>query len=379
MFPEIRRTGFGLSFKALLENRRIVVCVGSGGVGKTTIAAAIAVRAAMEGRRTLVLTIDPARRLANSLGLSELGNRKTRIELPEGAGGELWGMMLDVKRTFDDLVEKIASDPEVRDRILGNHYYQQLSNAFAGSQEYMAMEKLHEVAEERDFDLIVLDTPPTKQALDFLDAPKRITELLDGKVIQWFVKPYLAAGRIGFNFVQQGAYMVFKIIERGTGYQALADLSEFFLAFDGLYDGFKRRAAAVNRLLADRETAFVIVTTPHHPAVDEASFFRDRLLASRMSLAGLVFNRVHEAPFEDDPDEVLRSSERVLNALPKYASTIDAMIELLVNIGGMARAEDKVIGEFIGAAQGLDLLSRVPALARDVHDIEGLMQVGECL
>jgi anion-transporting ArsA/GET3 family ATPase len=368
-----------LAFDDLLKDRNILVCVGSGGVGKTTVAAAIALRAAMAGRKTLVLTIDPAKRLANSLGLSELGNEKSRIELPKGGRGELWGMMLDVKRTFDDLVERIAADRETRDRILRNHYYQQLSGALAGSQEYMAMEKLHEAAERREFDLIVLDTPPTKHALDFLEAPKRMTDFLDGKVVQWFIKPYIAAGKIGFQFLQKSASVVFKILEKGTGYQALADLSEFFLAFDGLYEGFKQRAAAVNRLLGEPTTGFVIVTTPLYPAADDAAFFRDRLVASRMPLAGLVFNRVHDSPLRGVSKKGLAKAAQAVEKFPKYGAAIDSLLELAENIDRLAAMEEGVIEKLTGQAAGLDLLARIPALARDVHDMKSLIELGSNL
>ncbi|MBZ0273277.1 AAA family ATPase [bacterium] len=368
-----------MSLSQLIAHRRVIACVGSGGVGKTTVSAAIAVAAAIQGRRTLVLTIDPAKRLANSLGLSELGNRQSRIELPAGARGELWGMMLDQKRAFDDLVERIAPDEDRRKRILENHYYVQISTALAGSQEYMAMEKLHEVVREERFDLVVLDTPPTKHALDFIDAPRRMTEFLDGKVIQWFVKPYLMAGKVGFKFAQRSASLIFKALERTTGYQALADLAEFFLAFEGLYDGFKTRAAAVKKLLGDPTTGFVIVTTAQHPAVDEAAFFRDKLISSRMPLAGVVFNRVHESAFDNGGPGAIEKASAVIEKLPDYASALDALFDLASNLERIATAEAAIIRDFERANPQTSFVGRIPALAEDVHDIPSLQKVAEYL
>jgi len=368
-----------MAFDELLKDRRIVICIGSGGVGKTTVAASIALRAAMEGRKTLVLTIDPARRLANSLGLSEMDNSETPIQLPAAAKGRLWGMMLDQKLAFDELVERIAPNDEVRDRILNNHYYLQISSALAGSHEYVAMEKLYEVADKGGYDLIVLDTPPTKHALDFLDAPRRMTQLLEGKVMQWFIKPYLLAGKIGFKFAQKGAFAIFKILERATGYQALADLSEFFLAFDGLYDGFKTRAAGVIKLLGDRQTAFVLVTTPQHPAVDEAAFFRDRLLESKMPVAAVVFNRVHDRLWDGPPEEAEGAADSLVQNLPAYATVIDALLELAADVNRIAIAERNVVEKYLADVGDLDLVCSIPAMPQDIHDIDGLFNLGSYL
>ncbi|MCZ7583543.1 MAG: AAA family ATPase [Deltaproteobacteria bacterium] len=328
-----------MPFNTLIDHRRVIVCVGAGGVGKTTVAASIGLRAAMEGRRALVLTIDPARRLANALGLSELGNQRSTIELPKRAKGALYGMMLDQKRAFDELVHRIAPNADAEKRILDNHYYQQLSTALAGSHEYMAMEKLHEVWETNDYDLIVLDTPPTKHALDFLDAPKRMTEFLDAKVVQWFLHPYMKAGRIGFKFAQKSAAAIFRLLEKGTGYQALADLAEFFLAFDGLYEGFKRRAERVHRLLGDVETAFVLVTTPRHPAVDEAAFFRDRLRETRMPLASVVFNRVHEPIWPGAAGAEAPDPAKIARGLGDDSGAVASLLSLGADLDTMARNE----------------------------------------
>ncbi|NLH48033.1 MAG: ArsA family ATPase [Myxococcales bacterium] len=371
-----------------LATKRIVLCVGSGGVGKTTLAAAIALQGAMAGRKTLVLTIDPARRLANSLGLERLDNTETRISpaVFQRAGlepkAELWGMMLDVKRSFDDLIRRIAPTDEAAERILDNHYYQNLSDALAGSQEYMAMEKLHELQAERDYDLLVVDTPPTKHALDFLEAPNRMADFLDGKVIQWFIKPYLLAGKVGFAFAQRSAGMIFKMLERFTGYEAMADLAEFFLAFDGMYDGFKERAVHVKRLLASPQTAFVLVTSPVSPAIDEARFFWRRLTHEKMAPEIVVFNRVHTLPV-DDPQtwaaQARQAARKVMARFPHYAPAIDVLLENAAGLAEQAAADDQAMRRFLAETEPRQIHYRVPALTADVHDLRSLAELGAYL
>ena len=371
----------------LIADNRIVVCVGSGGVGKTTAAATVALQAAIDGRKTLVLTIDPARRLANSLGLAELDNAERRIadEVFAAAGitpkGELWGMMLDVKRTFDELIRRIAPSDDAAERILGNHYYQNLSDALAGSQEYMAMEKLYELQAERDYDLIVVDTPPTKHALDFLEAPNRMADFLNGKVIQWFIKPYLMAGRVGFAFAQRSAAIVFKIMERATGYQAMADLADFFLAFDGMYEGFKERAGQVKRLLGSERTAFLLVSSPNRMSMEEAAVFFARLTRDRMTPRAIILNRVHEWPYQNTQwaDQARLAGEKVMKRFPQHAPAIDALIGNALEMAAIARADDTRIADFVGRLRSPVPIFRVPALERDVHDVAALLRVGEHL
>ncbi len=373
---------------ALLEriaDKRIVICVGSGGVGKTTMAAAIATAAALAGRKTLVLTIDPARRLANSLGLERLDNTETRIpdsvfeEAKLKPRGELWGMMLDVKRTFDELIERIAPTAEAAERILENHYYQNLSDALAGSQEYMAMEKLHEVQAERDYDLIVVDTPPTKHALDFLEAPNRMADFLDGKVIQWFLKPYMMAGKVGAAFAQRGAAMAFKMLERFTGYEAMADLAEFFLAFEGMYEGFKQRAQHVKDLLVAETTAFVLVTSPAGPAIDEAEFFYNRLTRDRMRPLAVVFNRVHTWDVPGYAAKLENVGDRLLARLPAYAPAIDLLLDNAIGMAQMADADQRSIEAFLLHTKSNSQTFRVPAFTTDVHDVRALVDLGKYL
>lgn len=288
-----------MTLRELLLDKKIVVCCGSGGVGKTTTAAALAVAAAVEGRKVIVLTIDPARRLANAMGLSELGNEARRVpadKLAEAGvepAGELWAMMLDTKRTFDELVEKYAPSDEIAGRILDNLLYQNISNTLAGSHEYMAMEKLHELYLEDEYDLIILDTPPTRHALDFLDAPKRMTDFLDGSVLQWFVKPYFGVAGMGLRVMQRGTQTVLKSLERITGMTVLKAVSDFFQAFEGMYEGFKERAAAVYRILRGKHTTFLLVTSPEDLTLEESIFFHGKLRQYKMPFGGFVVNKVH--------------------------------------------------------------------------------------
>ncbi|OKH99678.1 anion-transporting ATPase [Streptomyces sp. CB02923] len=272
---------------------RIVVCCGSGGVGKTTTAAALGVRAAERGRKAVVLTIDPARRLAQSMGISELDNVPRRVKgVDESAGGELHAMMLDMKRTFDEIVEGHA-DAERARAILENPFYQSLSAGFAGTQEYMAMEKLGQLRTRDAWDLIIVDTPPSRSALDFLDAPKRLGSFLDGKFIRLLMAPAKAGGRAGMKFLNVGMSMMTGTLSKIMGGQLLRDVQTFAAAMDTMFGGFRTRADATYRLLQAPGTAFLVVAAPERDALREAAYFVERLAAEQMPLAGLVLNRVH--------------------------------------------------------------------------------------
>ncbi|WP_431984250.1 ArsA family ATPase [Streptomyces qinglanensis] len=277
---------------------RIVVCCGSGGVGKTTTAAALGVRAAERGRRTVVLTIDPARRLAQSMGLSELDNIPREVPgIDRTAGGELHAMMLDMKRTFDEIVETHA-DPDRARAILENPFYQSLSTGFAGTQEYMAMEKLGQLRAGDEWDLIVVDTPPSRSALDFLDAPKRLGSFLDGKFIKLMMAPARVGGRAGMKVVNlgmAGLSLFTGALNKLLGAGLLRDVQTFVAAMDTMFGGFRTRADATYRLLQAPGTAFLVVAAPERDALREAAYFVERLSADRMPLAGLVLNRVHES------------------------------------------------------------------------------------
>ncbi|WP_435797729.1 ArsA family ATPase [Streptomyces klenkii] len=284
-----------LAIDPVLDNprTRIVVCCGSGGVGKTTTAAALGVRAAERGRKVVVLTIDPARRLAQSMGIEELDNVPRRVPgIDSSAGGELHAMMLDMKRTFDEIVEA-HSDKERARAILENPFYQSLSAGFAGTQEYMAMEKLGQLRSRDEWDLIVVDTPPSRSALDFLDAPGRLGSFLDGKLIKLLVAPAKLGGRAGMKFLGVGMSVMSGPLNKLMGAQLLRDVQTFVAAMDTMFGGFRTRADATYRLLQAPGTAFLVVAAPERDALREAAYFVERLAAERMPLAGLVLNRVH--------------------------------------------------------------------------------------
>jgi anion-transporting ArsA/GET3 family ATPase len=369
----------GTSLSQSLASRRVLVCVGAGGVGKTSVAAALGLARAMDGGKVLVCTIDPARRLANALGLAALGNAETRVpeEAFAAAGlrprGQLFAMMLDVKRTWDDLVTRHAPTAERRDRILRNRLYQQMSAALAGSQEYMATEKLYELATSRDYDLIVLDTPPTAHALDFLDAPDRLLDFLGDDQAPLLLSPARGA-RIGFRLAQLGGSLLVKTLARFTGLDMLRDLGDFLASFQGMYEGFKERAAAVHELLARPSTGFVLVASPTGRAVAEAGSLHVRLVSEGMPVAGVIVNRV-TAPLWPTgrplPDEAELSA-----ALGAGDAELSPALALALDENERMAASD--------AAAAAPLLAVaphavVPRLPEDVHDLTGLAALAERL
>ncbi|MBB4894269.1 anion-transporting ArsA/GET3 family ATPase [Streptomyces olivoverticillatus] len=316
-----------LDLDPVLDNpqTRIVVCCGSGGVGKTTTAAALGVRAAERGRKVVVLTIDPARRLAQSMGIEELDNVPRRVPGIDGsAGGELHAMMLDMKRTFDEIVEAHA-DKERSRAILENPFYQSLSAGFAGTQEYMAMEKLGQLRARDEWDLIVVDTPPSRSALDFLDAPGRLGSFLDGKFIKVLMAPAKIGGRAGMKFLGVGMSVMSGPLNKLMGTQLLRDVQTFVAAMDTMFGGFRTRADATYRLLQAPGTAFLVVAAPERDALREAAYFVERLAAERMPLAGLVLNRVHGS------GAARLSAERALAAAELLA---DGTSEYTENLAG---------------------------------------------
>jgi len=362
-----------------LEGREICVVGGSGGVGKTTTAATIAMGMAARGLKVAVVTIDPARRLANSLGLEELDNEPRLVDpglfADEGLEmeGELWAMMLDPKRTFDDIVEKLAPTPEARDEVLSNRIYKELSNAVAGSQEYTAMAKLWDLHEGGDWDLLVLDTPPSRNALDFLDAPDRLTHFLEGRALQVFLRPTGIAGRI----VGRGTGMVFSVLRRVTGVDLLEDLSVFFRSLSGMIDGFRSRAKQVNALLADERTMFLLVTSPEREPIDEAIFFWRKLKAARMPFGGAIVNRVHhDHTGGAEPDDVAEELPAELSE-----SVAAAVLESFRDYHVLARrdaANVEHLAKQLAGGRGRPADGRmmlVPHLDEDVHDIGGLLRI----
>jgi len=282
----------------VVASHRIVISAGSGGVGKTTVAATIALWGALSGRRTVVLTIDPARRLATSLGLGAIGNAPHEIPASFFAEhglrpkGTLAAMMLDQKGAWDALVERHAP-AEAKERILANRFYQHLSQAFAGSQEYMAIEQLCVLADSGSWDLIVVDTPPTRHALDFLDAPRRIDGFLDRKVVKWFVRPYFSAGLSAFRAVNRTASFLLRRLEQATGVSALVEISDFFTSMSGLFENFHGRVERAYEVLRGEQTAFVLVTGPEEQVLEDAEYLSGKMAELRMPLKGVVLNRVH--------------------------------------------------------------------------------------
>ena len=360
-----------------LERKEVVVCAGSGGVGKTTTAAAVALGMASRGKKVAVLTIDPARRLANALGLPELGNEERRVDAT--VDGELWAMMLDAKRTFDELIEVHAPDEATRNAVLGNRIYQELSNAVAGSQEYMAMEKLHELHQEGRYDLLVLDTPPTRNALDFIDAPKQLAAFIDSRALQFFTAP----GRLGLKVFGRGTGVVFSVMKRATGIDLLQDLSEFFRSFGGMAEGFRERAERVNALLADSRSAFVLVTSPRRDAIEEAAFFRQRLREADLPFAGVVANRVRQAGGVREGPGSARTGAM---SSPDPAELERLLGEPLARKVLRSHEDERRLAERDRA--NLDELRRklgrkpmieVPDLDHDVHDVDGLREMGAYL
>ena len=370
----------------------LTVCVGCGGVGKTTIAAALALEAARSGRRALVLTIDPARRLADALGVETLDNEPralARAQLdalgvpPEGS---LFAVMLDMKRTFDDLVERFAESPDARARILDNPIYQHISETLAGSVEYSAMEKVYDLWQNGDYDVVIVDTPPAQHALDFLEAPQRLIELLESRVVQMLIHPAFVAGRFGFRLFQQGTRRLLKTLERISGLSFLEDVSEFLLAFEGMSPGFRARARDVRGLLLGPESRYVLVTGPARASVRHALEFRTRLSDYGVTLAGVIANRVHSWPRSRDPlaaspefdasaaDLALLADALGSTADPRRAA--EAALAAASDYAAVVRRDGKATRQLRNAAMGAGgFWAIIPELPADVHDLDGLARI----
>jgi anion-transporting ArsA/GET3 family ATPase len=366
-----------MDLAALIADRetRIIVCCGAGGVGKTTTSAALGLVAAEAGRTVVVLTIDPARRLAQSLGLVELDNEPRRVDVP-GAPGELHAMMLDMKRTFDDIVAA-HSTPERAQAILDNPFYQALSSSFAGTQEYMAMEKLGQLRASEKWDLIIVDTPPSRSALDFLDAPNRMSRFLDGTMIRLLTAPARAGGRAGLRFASAGFLFFSRIISKVLGGQLLRDISAFVAALDTMFGGFRERATATYELLRRPGTSFVVVATPEPDALREASYFVDRLSSEGMPLAGLVLNRTHPpATTALSATRAEAAAEEVTEAGHPGADLAAAALRVHAERMTLASREQHLADRFTSAHPEVPVRT-VPATAGDVHDLDGLRGMGE--
>ena len=382
-----------LDIDRIIEDRRarIIVCCGSGGVGKTTTAAALGLRAAERGRQVCVLTVDPARRLAQSMGLSSLDNTPRLVEgVDEAAGGSLHAMMLDMKRTFDEIVEGHA-DPARAAQILANPFYRSLSSSFAGTQEYMAMEKLGQLRRSNEWDLIVVDTPPSRSALDFLDAPERLGRFLDGRLIRLLTAPMKATRPFG-RVLNAGLSMMTGALTKLLGGQVLRDAQTFITAFDTLFGGFRERAEATYKLLQAPGTSFLVIATPEPDALREASYFVERLDEERMPLAGLILNRVHAAGAGElsaarsvaaaETLETMIQNEGAATAssahYPATAAVLTAAaLRLHAERMNLGQRERRVAGSFMSAHPAVPVIE-IPALPEDVHDLAGLQRIGEC-
>ena len=358
----------------LLRTASIVVCCGAGGVGKTTTAAALALRAAEQGRTVCVLTIDPARRLAQSMGLTELDNAPRAVQnIDESSGGSLDAMMLDMKRTFDEIV-LTHSDPQRAEQILANPFYVSLSSSFAGTQEYMAMEKLGQLKATSTWDLIVVDTPPSRSALDFLDAPQRLGRFLDGRMIRLLLAPAKAGGRGVMKVFTAGLSVFTNVLTRMLGAQTLKDLSLFVSSLETMFGGFRDRAEQTYRLLKEPGTAFVVVAVPERDALREAAYFVERLSEERMPLAGLVLNRVHSSGVEGLSVQRSLAAAELLDESgesPLTAATLRVHADRLA-----AAARDRRMAERFTSAHPNVRVVPVGAQSTDVHDLDGLRTIG---
>ena len=364
----------------IVRRHRVVVSAGSGGVGKTTIAASIALWGALQGRRTAVITIDPARRLASSLGLATLGHDAREIPpamfTTQGLAPKapLSAMMLDQKGAWDALVERYAP-ADARPRILANPFYQHLSQTFAGSQEYMAIEQLCLLVDSGAYDLVVVDTPPTRHALDFLEVPKRIDDFLDRSVVKWFVRPYFSAGWSALRAVNRTASFLLHRLEQATGVSALAEISDFFTSMSGLFENFHERIERAYEVLRGAETAFVVVSSPEEQVLGDAEYLAGKMAELRMPLKGVVMNRVHAELRRGkrsaiDPDDLDAVTELVARAVG--AGAAPGVVENFAAYQALARGEQLRIEQFRAALPKRVPLAMVPNFSRDVHDLATL-------
>jgi anion-transporting ArsA/GET3 family ATPase len=366
--------GPAASFESLLRDARVIVCCGTGGVGKTTTSAAIALEAARLGRNAIVVTIDPARRLANTMGIDHLGDDPAEIDQSRwdparsaAPGGRFSALMLDPKSTFDGLVARYATDEGQAARILDNRFYRNISGVLGGTQEYMAMEKLHSLVDSNAFDLIVVDTPPTRHALDFLDAPNRLIRMLDNRLFRLVMLPTRASMKVAGSAVQA----LFRRIARVVGAAVIDDVVAFFRAFEGMEAGFRTRAAEVREILTAPTTSFVVVTSPRPDAIAESAYFTQRIAEQQLTVRGIVVNRVHPA-FGVTPITAL---EAQVAAAP--TGELAALIRNLITYRHVATRERAAIAALPAALDAVTVF--VPFLARDIHDFGGLAAIGSAL
>ncbi|MSO78712.1 MAG: ArsA family ATPase [Acidimicrobiia bacterium] len=386
----------GRSLEPLLTTHEIVIFCGSGGVGKTTTAAAAGLEAVVRlGGRVLVLTIDPAKRLADALGLEGIGNVERRVsdEVLRAAGiegrGELYAAMLDTKASWDDLVLRHAPNEETAYRILDNRMYTTVTGRFVQSHDYIAMERLFELHSSGKYDLIIVDTPPTRNAIDFLEAPARMAEFFGGRLLRWLTMPYRVGGRRGARLVNFASRPFYQLADRVLGQQFLQDIAEFFLNFQSMYDGFVARAKSVEQLLHERRTSFVVVTTLEDAPLREATFFCDALSERRFHLGALVLNKILPDALCDDDNrdaatKLLDEADSIACDLaatgaveladqPRTARVLRAAAQTFRDYSVVAAREAELRKELSHVP---DIVAVVPALEDDVHDLAGLRIIG---
>jgi len=371
-----------LDVLSLVDSKRILLCCGSGGVGKTTTSAALAFLAASRGRRVLVLTIDPAKRLAQAMGLDNLSHEPQVIDISTltntKVDGSLHGMMLDTKRTFDNLVEKYAVNDEVKESILNNNYYQHLSNSLAGSREFMAMERVYEIATEHDYDLVVVDTPPSQHALDFIDAPKRMMDLFEGRFLKILLKTTQAIGSTSSIFKRWSARPI-KFLEKLIGSNVITDLTDFFAGFSGMFGGFIERSERIHALLQKNDCSFLLVCAPEPSSLNEAERFFQRLNGENMPIAGMIVNRVHNA---DSLGVVTKAVRADLLPLNKYSTKTQNLTERLISCSldqqALAGADNEAIANTNVAKQGMPV-QKIPHFEHDLHSLEDIQTFANSL
>jgi len=387
-----------LDLEDLLRNKQIIICCGSGGVGKTTVSAALGVQAALLGKEVLALTVDPAKRLADSLGLVELGNREAPLpresflRYGQEPAGSLYAMMLDTKRTFDELIERYAPNPDVAQNILRNRFYQNLSSAMAGSHEYLAMEKLYQLHLQGRYDLIVLDTPPTKHALDFLEAPSRVRAFFDRRISQWFVKPYLTMGRLGMNLFNRTAGTVLRLLERFTGAEFLHDVSDFVTGLADSFDIFRSRAEEVMHVLSGGQTSFLLVTGTDRNALEEAAYFYDRIQEASLPFGGVIANRFHTLPVlgEAGPGSAQGPDQETVDSQDSLVSYLHGERGLPVPVARqlaenfdrydrLSRRDRSILREFLQRSSKQIPILTVPVFDEDIFDVGGLLKMNAYL
>lgn len=372
------------SIQELLSSKRLLICVGAGGVGKTSMAATMGVHAAMMGRKVLVLTIDPAKRLANSLGLHEFGNEETQIDLSSlgRTEGELWAMMLDGKHAFHELIDRVAEDESTKQAIYDNNIYQSIADTIVGNQEYMATEKLYDVIHSGGYDLVILDTPPVKNALDFLESPGRMAQFVDKRIMHWFLADSKEKGMLR-RLISSTSSKIFGLLGHIFGKDFLEDIAVFFQHFKELYEGFQERHQAVEALFRDPRTGFLIVLSPTEPAVEVARFFIDQLKTRKMPLLAVIANQCHRAMevSAQDSDMLKQACEANSDDLP--SDTVNRMLARIRSAHNrllmLQEYEEGLIGTVQQDLQAHQGLEKVPKIKGEVHDLQALYNVGHYL